>query len=71
MGAYEFSWSYVGDFAGGCDVDFQDFAAFALTWLHKENEIGYNSSCDISLPADGRIDENDFKVFTDHWLSGK
>ena len=69
MGAYEFSWVAIGDFAGGCDVDLKDFAAFALTWLLEEQEVGYDPNCDISFPADGIIDEKDLKIFTDNWLA--
>jgi parallel beta-helix repeat protein len=73
MGAYEFAkfaWVYIGDFAGGCDVDFVDFSVLGLTWLLEEQEAGYDPNCDISLPADGVIDEKDLKIFTDNWLAG-
>jgi len=70
-GAYEFAWLYIGDFAGGCDVDFVDFSILALTWLFDEQEAGYDPNCDISLPADGYIDWRDLDVFTDNWLAGK
>jgi hypothetical protein len=71
MGAYEFAWIYIGDFYGGCDVDFVDFAVLALTWLLEDGDIGYNALCDISIPADYIIDEYDLKIFTDNWLEGK
>ena len=71
MGAYEFAWIYVGDFAGGCDVDFIDFAVLALTWLAEEGQVGYDSNCDIALPYDGAIDEKDLQVFIDNWLLGR
>ncbi|MHC4500667.1 MAG: choice-of-anchor Q domain-containing protein, partial [Planctomycetota bacterium] len=70
MGAYEFAWVYLGDFAGGCDVDFVDFSVLGLTWLLEEGQPGYNPVCDISIPADGTIDEKDLKIFTDNWLAG-
>jgi hypothetical protein len=71
MGAYEFSHVSLGDFAGGCDVDFADFAVLALAWLTEEGQAGYDSNCDIALPYDGAIDEKDLQVFTDNWLFGK
>jgi hypothetical protein len=69
MGAYEFGWLYLGDFAGGCDVDFVDFAVLGLTWRKEDGQAGYDPNCDISLPADSLIDEKDLKIFTDNWLS--
>jgi predicted outer membrane repeat protein len=70
MGAYEFDWAYLGDFAGGCDVDFVDFSVLGLTWLLEQGQPGYNPVCDIALPADSFIDEKDLKIFTDGWLVG-
>ena len=70
MGAYEFSWVYIGDFAGGCNIDFEDYAIFALTWLLADGQAGYDPNCDISLPADAIIDEKDLDIFTDNWLAG-
>ncbi len=69
MGAYEFSWPYIGDFAGGCDVDFSDLSVLALTWLVEEGQAGYDAICDISIPADNIIDEKDLQIFTDNWLT--
>jgi len=71
MGAYEFGWVYIGDFAGGCDIDFADFAVFALAWLTEDGDLNYNSLCDISVPADSTIDEIDLSIFVDNWLEGK
>jgi hypothetical protein len=71
MGAYEFDWVHIGDFAGGCDVDFADFAVFALAWLSDDTPTGnWNPDCDISLAPDGIIDELDLKIFTENWLVG-
>jgi hypothetical protein len=71
MGAYEFACACIGDFAGGCDVDFEDFSVFALAWMAEEGEPEYEPDCDISLPLDYVIDERDLKIFTDNWLAGK
>jgi predicted outer membrane repeat protein len=66
MGSYEFDWAYIGDFAGGCDVDFVDFTYLALTWLKEDGEPGYDYLCDISIPADNFINVSDLKIFTDN-----
>jgi hypothetical protein len=70
MGAYEFDWVYIGDFAGGCDIDFRDFAVFALAWLTEDGDLNYNSICGISIPADSFIDELDLNIFVKNWLRG-
>jgi hypothetical protein len=33
MGAYEFDWTYIGDFEGDCDVDYGDLDILAGEWL--------------------------------------
>jgi len=71
MGTYEFSHVSLGDFAGGCDVDFADFAVLALAWLTEEGQAGYDSNCDIAIPYDKAIDEKDLQVFTENWLFGR
>ena len=70
MGAYEFAWIYIGDFAGGCDINFEDFAVLASTWLKEDGQAGYDPNCNISIPADSLIDESDLKIFTSNWLAG-
>jgi len=69
MGAYEFAWAYIGDFDGQCDVDFADFAVFALAWLTDPGETAWNPECDISIPADNYIDWHDLDIFADNWLA--
>lgn len=71
MGAYEFNYAYIGDFDGQCDVDFADFAIFALAWLTEQGDGQYNPACDISLPADEYVDWRDLDILTDNWLAGK
>ena len=68
MGAYEFSYAYIGDFDNQCDVDFQDFAILADAWLIEEGQTGYNPICDISQPINQRIDMSDLEIFCEHWL---
>ncbi len=70
MGAYEFAWVYIGDFAGGCDVDFIDFAVLALAWYSEVGDGNWNAICDISEPNDNVIDELDLGVFVENWLRG-
>ncbi|MHC4573093.1 MAG: C10 family peptidase [Planctomycetota bacterium] len=71
MGAYEFAFAHIGDFDDECDVDFDDFAVFALAWMTQDGQAGYTPVCDISVPADRYIDWHDLDVLTDHWLAGK
>jgi hypothetical protein len=71
MGAYEFRLNIIGDFDDEYGVDFKDFAVFASSWLLEDGQTGYNSDCDIGLPADLRIDGKDLAVFVDNWLVGK
>ena len=67
MGAYEFTYAYIGDFDADCDVDFVDYAIFADFWLTDELLV------DIApTPAgDGIIDERDLNILCDNWLFGK
>lgn len=70
MGAYEFSFAYIGDFDGECDVDFVDFAILALAWLTEPGQTGWNPDCDISIPADNSIDWRDLDILSNNWLAG-
>ena len=70
MGAYEFSWAYMGDFDRDCDLDFRDFAILGLAWWTEAGETGWNPDCDISVPADKYIDWLDLNVFSDNWPAG-
>jgi len=68
MGAYEFSWVYIGDFEGDdCDVDFGDFSVLALNFGQD------NPAIDIApfLDPDGIIDFKELLVLAQHWLAGK
>jgi hypothetical protein len=71
MGAYEFSYLYLGDFNGGCNVDFADFAVLASAWLTTDGQAGWNGNFDIALPADGIIDEKELEILVNNWLLGK
>jgi hypothetical protein len=61
----------LGDFDGNGDVDFFDFAIFALAWRSSPGDDNWNPHCDISDPSDNVIDELDLGAFTHNWLAGK
>ena len=67
MGAYEFTYAYIGDFDSQCDVDFVDYAILANYWLTDELLV------DIApTPAgDGIIDKRDLGILCENWLFGK
>ncbi|MHC4478718.1 MAG: right-handed parallel beta-helix repeat-containing protein [Planctomycetota bacterium] len=71
MGVYEFSYAFVGDFDGHCDVNLPDFAILAFAWLTEAGDGQYNPECDISLPPDEYIDWRDVKILRNNWLAGK
>jgi hypothetical protein len=70
IGAYEFAWVYIGDFAGGCDVDFIDFVVLGLAWGSEPGDGNWNATCNISEPNDHVIDELDLEIFVKNWLLG-
>jgi hypothetical protein len=49
-------------------VDFKDFAVLAAAWLSTTGSPNWNPNCDISMPADGVIDELDLEIFCENWL---
>jgi len=61
---------HTADFDGNCEVDFIDFAIFAIAWLTESGDARWNPDCDMADP-NGIIDEFDLDVFTDNWLTGK
>jgi hypothetical protein len=69
LGAYESAWVYIGDFDGECDVDFADWALFAMAWLTEQGQAGYIPDYDISIPADNKTDWRDVKILCDNWLA--
>lgn len=70
MGAYEFSWISIGDFAGGCNVNFPDYAIFALAWQTQFGDALYDPNCDIHIPPNRFIDWLDLNIVTYNWLAG-
>jgi hypothetical protein len=71
MGAYEFSYTYFGDFDGQCDVDMVDYAILTLACSTEDGDVRWNPDCDISIPADNSVNMLDIAVFIKYWLAGK
>jgi gluconolactonase len=46
----------------------RDFAIFAGDWRSQSGDAHIDPNSDISMPADGLIDEKDLAVFSDNWL---
>jgi len=59
--------SLIGDMDSDIDVDFVDYAHFALEWL----ETGCGDCNDADFTGDGNVDANDLDIFTNAWLFGK
>jgi hypothetical protein len=64
MGAYEFSWAFIGDLDHDCNVDFADYAVLTSSWLQS------NPLVDIAPPpaGDGIVDITDLAILCDNWL---
>jgi len=56
----------LGDFEPDGDVDFDDFAEFALWWL--QTECGNCGHADLT--GDGNVNHQDLQEFCDNWLAG-
>ncbi|MHC4743563.1 MAG: hypothetical protein ACYS8Z_16740, partial [Planctomycetota bacterium] len=69
MGAYEFSYAYIGDFNYDCDIDFKDYAIFAPAWLTEPADPEWNPTCNIGIPKDTKINARDLKIFAENWLA--
>ncbi|MBN2272407.1 MAG: hypothetical protein JXN61_17480, partial [Sedimentisphaerales bacterium] len=69
MGAYEFSFAYIGDFDYECDVDFADFAILAQAWLTEHGDAQWNPVCDIGIPNDSAVNMLDLEEFVENWLA--
>ncbi|MBN1786832.1 MAG: hypothetical protein JW806_00380 [Sedimentisphaerales bacterium] len=57
------------DFDRDGDVDFEDFAEFALSWLVGPGQAGYNEKTDFD--KNNVTNASDLYIFTDEWLSGQ
>ncbi|MHC4633054.1 MAG: LamG-like jellyroll fold domain-containing protein, partial [Planctomycetota bacterium] len=49
-------------------LDFYDFSILASAWLSKPGDENWNPLCDISIPHDNIINEQDLGVLAAHWL---
>ncbi len=58
--------SFVGDLNGDLNIDFTDFAMFAVRWL--ETSCGMCGGADLT--GDGNIDFADLKKLAENWLAG-
>ncbi len=56
-----------GDFEPDGDVNFADFAWFALNWM----DTGFGVCSGADLTGDGNVDSRDLKKFADNWLAGR
>jgi hypothetical protein len=68
MGAYEYG--LFGDVDCSRDIDFKDFALFALAWASEPGDLNWNPLCDLGLPLDEYIDWRDLNVLCGNWLEG-
>lgn len=69
IGAYEFNYAYLGDVDYDCDVDLQDFSILSDIWHIQAGEPDWDSTCDISDPADDVINLKDLAVLCNNWLT--
>jgi len=63
------TWQFViGDFHVDDDTDFVDFCIFAAHWLGTDGNF-FCGGGGTDLTNDGKVDFNDLKEFTEHWLA--
>ncbi len=56
------------DLNGDWEVDFNDFAILASAWRCTTGDANWDPNCDLSMPADGVIDELDLAILGENWL---
>jgi len=56
------------DIDGDGEVNFDDLAVIGSAWLAGIGDTEWNSDGNISIPADGFIDNRDLSVLVEHWL---
>jgi hypothetical protein len=59
----------IGDVDGDLDVNLRDFSLLAAAWLTELGDPAWDPYCDISSPADYRIDEYDLETLCYEWLT--
>jgi hypothetical protein len=60
-------WPVAGDIDEDGDVDEADLNVFMSAWLSEAGDAQWNPDCDISVPADNRIDILDFAALSKNW----
>ncbi|MBN1126327.1 MAG: hypothetical protein JXA82_15075 [Sedimentisphaerales bacterium] len=62
--------TYPGDFDVDGDIDDDDLAIFDAAWMSERGDTNWNEAVDISMPADGKIDFDDWLIFSQNYLMG-
>ncbi|MBN1817027.1 MAG: hypothetical protein JW828_06675 [Sedimentisphaerales bacterium] len=62
--------AYPGDFDGDGDIDDDDLSIFDAAWMSQRGDGNWNEAVDISMPADGKIDFDDWFIFSQNYLMG-
>ncbi len=44
-----------------------DLQTLAGAWLRAESDLNWNAVCGLSSPTDGKIDLEDFVIFSQFW----
>jgi len=55
------------DCTGDRTVDHNDLSAVSAAWLSEAGAVSWNPACDVSSPADDRIDLRDFTALAGRW----
>jgi len=61
------TWPIAGDLDEDGDVDLADLAIFTPAWLSEAGGAQWEPDCDISVPADNRVDILDFSMLSVNW----
>ncbi len=60
-----------GDVEPDGDIDIDDLAAMAISWLANSGDVNYNFYCDIDdVIGDGTVNLPDFQVLAENWMEG-
>ena len=65
---WNFSTVLAGDFDKDCDVDINDYAAFASAWMDNPCDNTNNFCNGKDIDKLGSVDNSDFVIFLSHWL---
>jgi len=61
-------WVSRTDFSSNGVMGVEDLGVFALAWLSQAGDTSWNNVCDISNPADGVINLEDFTELSSRWF---